>query len=241
MNRQLCEGAMAAPVVLALGGSLLRPEESDRHAWLSALAEMIHRCEVPLGIVVGGGAPAREAIELAKPVIDDVASLDEIGIAATRLNAAIVAQVLQGADIDVCIEIPPNVSSAVSALKNHRVVIMGGTRPGHTTDNVAIQLAIEVGAVRCLIATNVSHVYSSDPRSNPDARSIESMTLAELQEIVGPPTHGQAGGSGVIDPIGVQAAIDHKLPLAVLDGREIERIADALAGNSFIGTLVEVD
>ena len=241
MNRQLCEGAMAAPVVLALGGSLLRPEESDRHAWLSALAEMIHRCEVPLGIVVGGGAPAREAIELAKPVVDDVASLDEIGIAATRLNAAIVAQVLQGADIDVCIEIPSNVYSAVSALKNHRVVIMGGTRPGHTTDNVAIQLAIEVGAARCLIATNVSHVYSSDPRSNPDAYSIESMTLAELQEIVGPPTHGQAGGSGVIDPIGVQAAIDYKLPLAVLDGREIERIADALAGNSFIGTLVEVD
>ena len=241
MNRQLYEGAMAATVVLALGGSLLRPEESDRHAWLSALAEMIHQCDVPLGIVVGGGAPAREAIELAKPVINDVASLDEIGIAATRLNAAIVAQVLQGAGIDVCIEIPTDVSSAVSALQNHRVVVMGGTRPGHTTDNVAIQLAIEVGAARCLIATNVSHVYSSDPRSNPDAYSIESMTLAELQEIVGPPTHGQAGGSGVIDPIGVQAAIDQKLPLAVLDGREIERIADALAGNSFIGTLVEVD
>ena len=241
MNRQLYEGAMAAPVVLALGGSLLRPEESDRHAWLSALAEIIHQCDVSLGIVVGGGAPAREAIELAKPVIDDVASLDEIGIAATRLNAAIVAQVLQGAGIDVCIEIPTDVSSAVSALQNHRVVVMGGTRPGHTTDNVAIRLAIEAGAARCLIATNVSHVYSSDPRSNPDAHSIESMNLAELQEIVGPPTHGQAGGSGVIDPIGVQAAIDQKLPLAVLDGREMERIADALAGNSFIGTLVEVD
>ena len=241
MNRQLYEGVMAAPVVLALGGSLLRTEESDRHAWLSALADLIQQYEVPLGIVVGGGAPAREAIELAKPVIDDVASLDEIGIAATRLNAAIVAQVLQGAGIDVCIEIPSDVSSAASALKNHRVAVMGGTRPGHTTDNVAIRLAIEVGATRCLIATNVSHVYSSDPRENPDAHSIESMSLLELQNIVGPPTHGQAGGSGVIDPIGVQAAIDYKLPLAVLDGREIERIADALAGNSFIGTLIEVD
>ena len=232
---------MAAPVVLALGGSLLRPEESDRHAWLSALAEIIHQCKVPLGIVVGGGAPAREAIELAKPVINDVASLDEIGIAATRLNAAIVAQVLQGADIDVCIEIPTDVSSAVSALQNHRVVVMGGTRPGHTTDNVAIRLAIEAGATRCLIATNVSHVYTSDPRSNSDAHSIDSMTLGELQEIVGPPVHGQAGGSSVIDPIGVQAAIDHSLPLAVLDGRDITRIADALAGKSFIGTRIEVN
>ncbi len=232
---------MAAPVVLALGGSLLRPEESERHAWLLALADLISNIETSIGIVVGGGAPAREAIELAKPVIDDVASLDEIGIAATRLNAAIVAQVLQGAGIDICIGIPSDVSSAARGLQKHRVVVMGGTRPGHTTDNVAIRLAIEAGAARCLIATNVSHVYSSDPRTNPDAFSIESMTLSELQQIVGPPVHGQAGGSGVIDPIGVQAAIDHNLPLAVLDGREINRIGDALAGNSFIGTQVEVD
>ena len=117
---------------------------------------------------------------------------------------------------------------------------MGGTRPGHTTDNVAIRLAIEAGAARCLIATNVSHVYTSDPRVDPGAHTIDSMTLSELQEIVGPPVHGKAGGSGVIDPIGVQAAIDHSLPLAVLDGREIQRIADALAGNSFIGTQVQV-
>ena len=32
---------MAAPLVLALGGSLLRPDESERHAWLSALAEVV--------------------------------------------------------------------------------------------------------------------------------------------------------------------------------------------------------
>ena len=232
---------MTAPIVLALGGSLLRPEESERHTWLSALSELILSCKSPIGIVVGGGAPAREAIELAKPVVDNVASLDEIGIAATRLNAAIVAQVLQGVGVDVCIGIPSDVSSAVRGLQNHHVVVMGGTRPGHTTDNVAIRLAIESGASRCLIATNVSHVYSSDPRNNPEAHSIESMTLSELQQIVGPPIHGQAGGSGVIDPIGVQAAIDHGLPLAVLDGREIERISDALSGKSFIGTQVEVD
>ena len=231
---------MAAPLVLALGGSLLRPEESERHAWLSSLADLLSACDTPIGIVVGGGAPAREAIELAKPVLDDVAALDEIGIAATRLNAAIVAQILQGADLDVCAGIPSDVVSAARGLEAHKVVVMGGTRPGHTTDNVAIRLAIESNAARCLIATNVSHVYSSDPRVDPGARPIESMTLSELQQIVGPPVHGKAGGSAVIDPIGVQAAIDNKLPLAVLDGRELDRIADALAGKSFIGTRIEV-
>ncbi len=231
---------MAAPLVLALGGSLLRPEESERHAWLSSLANLLSACEVPIGIVVGGGAPAREAIELAKPVIDDLASLDEIGIAATRLNAAIVAQILQGAGLDVCAGIPSDVESAARGLHEHKVVVMGGTRPGHTTDNVAIRLAIEAKATRCLIATNVGHVYSADPRVDSGARPIESMTLSELQEIVGPPVHGKAGGSSVIDPIGVQAAIDNNLPLAVLDGREMDRMADALSGKPFVGTRIEV-
>ena len=231
---------MAAPLVLALGGSLLRPEENERHAWLSSLANLLSACEVPIGIVVGGGAPAREAIELAKPVIDDLASLDEIGIAATRLNAAIVAQILQGAGLDVCSGIPSDVESAARGLDEHNVVVMGGTRPGHTTDNVAIRLAIEAKATRCLIATNVGHVYSADPRVDSGARPIESMTLSELQEIVGPPVHGKAGGSSVIDPIGVQAAIDNNLPLAVLDGREMDRMADALSGKPFVGTRIEV-
>ena len=231
---------MAAPLVLALGGSLLRPEESERHAWLSSLANLLSSCEVPIGIVVGGGAPAREAIELAKPVIDDLASLDEIGIAATRLNAAIVAQILQGAGLDVCAGIPSDVESAARGLDEHKVVVMGGTRPGHTTDNVAIRLAIEAKATRCLIATNVGHVYSADPRVDSGARPIESMTLSELQEIVGPPVHGKAGGSSVIDPIGVQAAIDNNLPLAGLDGREMDRMADALSGKPFVGTRIEV-
>ena len=231
---------MAAPLVLALGGSLLRPEENERHAWLSSLANLLSACEVPIGIVVGGGAPAREAIELAKPVIDDLASLDEIGIAATRLNAAIVAQILQGAGLDVCAGIPSDVESAARGLDEHKVVVMGGTRPGHTTDNVAIRLAIEAKATRCLIATNVGHVYSADPRVDSEARPIESMTLSELQEIVGPPVHGKAGGSSVIDPIGVQAAIDNNLPLAVLDGREMDRMADALSGKPFVGTRIEV-
>ena len=191
-------------------------------------------------VVVGGGAPAREAIELASPVINDVASLDEIGIAATRLNAAIVAQILQSADLDVCAGIPSDVVSAARGLQGHNVVVMGGTRPGHTTDNVAIRLAIEAGAARCIIATNVDFVYSSDPNKDSDARPIEYMNLSELQEIVGPPIHGIAVGSGVIDPVGVQAAIDHNLPLAVVDGRDIGRIADALAGKAFIGTRIEV-
>ena len=43
---------MAAPLVLALGGSLLGSEESERHAWLSSLANLLSVCEGTIGIAV---------------------------------------------------------------------------------------------------------------------------------------------------------------------------------------------
>ena len=175
-----------AKVVVALGGSLLRPEVKDRHNWLMELVSIL-RDRVSSGdsiaLVVGGGAPAREGIELARPIIGDISPLDRIGIAATRLNATIVREALSDRGIKVSEKIPESVEEAASELGYFDVVVMGGTVPGHTTDAVAISLAIEVGAMKCVIATNVSNVYSEDPNSNPGAKAFENLTLNQLQEL----------------------------------------------------------
>ena len=75
-----------ASIVAALGGSLLRPEIENKHLWLDDLISII-RDRVAmgdrLGLVIGGGAPAREGIDLARPLINDDYHLDKIGIAAT--------------------------------------------------------------------------------------------------------------------------------------------------------------
>ncbi len=234
---------MVAPVVVALGGSLLHPDEDERPIWLQEICSIVAnhvQSGDHIGLVIGGGAPARDAISLAKPLIGDVDALDEVGIAATRLNATVVAQAMMAAGLDVYPDIPKETAIAANALSQHQIVVMGGTSPGHTTDNVAIRLSIEVDADICIIATNIDKVYDKDPRQFEDACSIDSMTLSELQQIVGPPVHGKAGGSGVIDPIGVQAALDHSLPLAVLDGRETNRLASALSGIPFEGTSIRV-
>ena len=125
-------------------------------------------------------------------------------------------------------------------MENCDVVVMGGTEPGHTTDAVAIRLAIQSGAQKCVIATNVSRVYSQDPRDNPEAESFDELTQRELQEIVGPPEHAEAGTSQVVDPIGVGDAVDHAMPLDVLDGRDTQVIKKSLEGDDFEGTRVRV-
>ncbi len=237
----MCAHAAMATVIVALGGSLLRPELDERHTWLESLIGIVRdRVAVGdrLGLVVGGGAAAREGIALARPLIDSEDRLDRIGIAATRLNAAIVREGLADAGIPVSGTIPRSVNEAAALLEGRQVVVMGGPRPGHTTDAVAIRLAVAAGAERCVIATNVAKVHDSDPRSNPDAEAHDRLTHAQLQEIVGPPEHSRAGPSQVVDPVGVDAARRAGMPLCILDGRDTERIREAIEGREFGGTVV---
>ena len=228
-----------ATVVVALGGSLLRPEVQGRHNWLQSMVGVIVasvESGSKVALVVGGGAPAREGIELARPFIADVSHLDRIGIAATRLNATIVREALSEGGLAVSKKIPESTAEAVLELEKCDVVVMGGTEPGHTTDAVAIRVAVQSGAEKCVIATNVSRVYAQDPSQNPDAESFDELTLGELQEIVGPPEHSEAGISQVVDPIGVGEAVEHGLPLDVLDGRDTHEIKKSLDGDDFEGT-----
>ena len=230
--------------IVALGGSLLRPEEAEmRSIWLGQLKQMVVHLEGngrKLGIVVGGGLPAREAINLAKETFSDPYRLDTVGIAATRLNATILQQTLLDIGCNVSPTIPFSTDEASKLLESHNIVIMGGTTPGHTTDAVAVSLAKDCGAPHCIIATNVSHIHDSDPRTNPEALPIEELTLSELAEITGTEALGP-GESAAVDPIAVKWAMDASIKLAVLDGRDLQRIEDALEGRPFIGTLVKVD
>ncbi len=197
---------------------------------------------IKIGIVIGGGHLARKNIAAArKSGVTDTFDLDLVGIAATRFNAATFAAALKSAGVDVSENVPETTASATESLQNHSVIVMGGTIPGHTTDAVSINLAVDSGAKRCTIATNVDFVYDKAPQTNPDAIAYEQMTLTELQSIVGPPEHHGAGPNVVIDPIGVQIAIDNGIELALLNGRELEGLAKCIAGQAFRGTIIGVN
>ena len=171
-------------------------------------------------------------------MIDDDYHLDKIGIAATRLNATIIREAFTEAGISVSGIIPTSVNEAIQLLEERPVVVMGGTEPGHTTDAVAIRLAIAVNASKCIIATNVGKVFNEDPRKNPNAKSFDFLTHDELQQIVGPAEHKEAGKSSVVDPIAVSEATKANLELNIIDGRKIERIKHTILGSNFDGTKI---
>ena len=230
-------------VIVALGGSLLRPEIEERHTWLEGLVSIIRErvsMNDRIGIVVGGGAPAREGIELARPLISEESHLDKIGIAATRLNATIIRESLSNSGVPVSGTIPKSIDEAVLLLEERQVVVMGGTNPGHTTDAVAIRFAIASDAKKCIIATNVPRVFDEDPKHNPEAKSYDFLTHHQLLEIIGSSEYTKAGDSQIVDPVGAREAHESGMILNILDGRKPELIKEAIIGGDFKGTEIGV-
>jgi len=132
-------------------------------------------------VVVGGGATARDYIGMARTFDADEAFCDLLGIAVTRLNARLLIAALGSAAYPV----PPETQedASVAALSG-RIVVMGGTTPGHTTDAVAAILAEYVHADILIDATSTDGIYTKDPKKHPDAVKLDELSPARLIEII---------------------------------------------------------
>ncbi len=169
--------------------------------------------------------------------------MDVLGILATRLNAATFATIVGLPDPT---NLPATTAQAAQRLADpssggtaHRVVIMGGTDPGHSTDQVAAELAIRCQATRLVIATNVDGVYTADPSSNPSATRLTSLDFAGLAAIVGDTSWTSAGQSGVIDGPATDIIMANRLTTCVVNGADIDALRCAATGEPFSGTIIQ--
>jgi len=222
-------------VVVSIGGSILIPGENDS-AFISELAKMLRRVSsrVDVAVVCGGGKIARYYTNTGRELGGSEYDLDMLGIGCTRLNAGLLA--LSLGDVSSK-DIPITIDDAAEAFSTGRIIVMGGTEPGHTTDAVATMLARELGGKRVVNATSVDAVYSDDPRKNPDAVRYDRLTIDELEKLVYS-DHG-AGKSSVFDPLGVQIAKSEKIDIMMVDGRNLDELEKAIAGDPFNGTFID--
>ncbi|HLF16699.1 MAG TPA: UMP kinase [Candidatus Thermoplasmatota archaeon] len=226
-------------VALVVGGSVIAPPEPDV-GYLRRLAESLLAWarERQLLVVTGGGAPARRAIEAARSLGVGEEALDRIGIAATRLNAQILACVVKRFGGDVNAEVPRTIPEALDLAKRHRILVMGGTQPGHSTDYVAVELAVEGKCARFVNATNVDGVYTRDPAKHRDATHKPSLTFEEMLAIIGEREWTAAGAPGVIDGPSTVLIATKAIPTSVVKGTDLENLGKAVRGEPFHGTRV---
>lgn len=220
-------------VVVSIGGSILVPGENDAE-FIGKLAKMLKEVskEVQLAIVCGGGKTARYYAGIAKDLGGDTYDQDILGIAATRMNA----QLLMLALGDMPDAVITNAEDLAKASEPGKIVVMGGTVPGHTTDAVSSMVAAAMKADRIINGTSVDAVYTADPRKDPDAKKITNMTIDDLAGIVYK-EHG-ASKSSVFDPLGVKLAKENNIDILIIDGRNLDELKNAILGRPIKGTFV---
>jgi uridylate kinase len=221
-------------VVVSIGGSVLIPGKDDPE-YIMKLASLLRRLSknVQLVVVVGGGKIARYYTETGKQVGGTTFECDILGIGTTRLNAQLLAIALGGLSVT---DIPLTAKEAADRSTPEKIVVMGGTEPGHTTDAVAAMVAKAMHADRIVNATSVDAVYSEDPKKNPDAKRFSRLTIDELGKIVN--REHMSGQNGVFDPLGIKIAKEECIDIVIVDGRNFDELRNAILGKNIFGTYV---
>lgn len=184
--------------------------------------------------VVGGGSLAREFIRVAAELGLEEERRDWAAIHVSRLLAQLFVLCLDEAG---CGSVPVSVDEAEACLKRGKIVVMGGLRPGMTTDSVAALIGERVQADLLVKGSNVDGIYSKDPKKYPDAEKLDTLKFEDLARLLEADSH-RAGINQIIDPEAVKILRRSRLKTVVVDGYDAENVLAAVKGEQ-VGTVIE--
>jgi len=227
--------------VLSVGGSIIAPEKPDNSflrefvvmvtGWLNADSSR------RLILVAGGGAPARiyqhayaeVSAETGIPTESNAA--DWIGIMATRINA----QLLKALFGNLCRnEVVYNPTEDLNF--DGQILVAAGWKPGFSTDNDAVLLGEKFGADTIVNLSNIEKVYTDDPRKNPDAKPLDTISWKDFRAMVG--DEWTPGKNTPFDPIASKKAESLGMKVICAGGKNIPNIRAILDGGEYIGTTI---
>lgn len=228
--------AQTKNVVISVGGSLIVPDGIDI-VFLSKLRAFVEK-HVASGtrfvLITGGGKIARRYQDAARAVrAVDPEDVDWLGIHATRFNAHLLRTILRDLAHPSIIGNPDDVTSVPLDVP---VIVGAGYKPGSSTDLRAVQVAKNLGARQVVNLSNIDHAYTADPREDPQAQKIESMSWDEFIALV--PAEWSPGLSSPFDPVASREAKTAGIEVAIINGNKLEEVEKYLNGQKFIGSVI---
>ena len=140
-----------------------------------------------IALVVGAGNiwRGRQGVDM------DSIDADRMGMLATVINAICMKDAIKraGGDAIAMTSVPMepfaeaySSEKAVSALESGKVVVFGAGLgiPFLSTDTTGAVRSAEIQADAMLMAKNVDYIYTDDPRTNPDAKKLETVKASEV-------------------------------------------------------------
>jgi len=219
----------------AFGGGTLGVNPDIVSGIAQEIAEAAKKVEI--AIVVGGGNFFRGA-ELSQRGMDR-ARADYMGMLGTVMNALALQDFLEQAGCETRVQSAISMAQvtepyiplrAIRHMQKGRVVIFGAGAglPYFSTDTVAAQRALEIHALEVLVAKNgVDAVYSADPKKDPKAKRLETITYQEAL----------VKKLKVVDSTAFSLCMDNNIPMVVFGMQPEGNITKALLGKK-IGTRV---
>ena len=217
--------------VLRIGGSVLGSPPSAKvvNAYADIITDLNYEGH-SVAVIVGGGQVSREYIRSASEMGLSPYQQDTVAIHASRLNARLVAMKLGGVS-----SVPTSIDGMLQRLARNRVAVMGGLKPGITTDTVAALVAQKWRADILVKASDQSGIYTEDPRTNKKAKKLDRITYEKMKQILGG-TH-RPGIHSIVDPVAVDHLVESRIKLVVLNGSDPKGVIKAIHGEK-IGTVV---
>ena len=228
--------------VLSVGGSIIAPDKPD----VDFLSSFVAMCREWLDqdksrrliLVAGGGAPARVYQNAYKEVAEsgstqfDSSAADWIGIMATRINA----QLVKACFGDYC-KNDVVYNPTLDDLKfDGQVLVAAGWKPGFSTDTDAVYLGEKFDAKTIVNLSNIEKVYTDDPRKNPDAKPLDTISWADFRKMVG--DEWTPGKNCPFDPIASKKASELGMKVICAGVKNLENIKAILNDAEFTGTTI---
>ena len=189
-----------------------------------------------VAIVIGGGnfwrGRSSETIDRTKA--------DQIGMMATVMNCIYMSEICRSVGLMTQVLTPFSCGSFTKLFSKDRVnkylgkgmvvFFAGGTgHPYFSTDTATVLRAIEIEAETIFLAKAIDGVYDSDPKTNPDAKKYDEVSIDEVI----------AKNLQVVDMTASILCRDNKMPMLVFGLNEKDSIVNTAHG-IFTGTKVLV-
>jgi len=159
---------------------------------------------------------------------------DEVAISVSRIFALLF---LQRLGVLGCEAVPFTIEDAVKCLRKGKIAVMGGLKPGMTTDTVAALIVEQVNAELFIKATDQEGIYNKDPRKHADAIKLEHLSYEDISRVFTENKH-KAGIHQILDPEAVKILKKGRVRVIVVNGFKPENILAVVKGEK-VGTLIE--
>jgi uridylate kinase len=221
-------------IVVRIGGSVVaNPINTTLMGKYADIIKQIKAEGHQVAVVLGGGALARQFIGLAKELGLGNDAQDEVAISCSRLFAQLFLKRL--GDLG-CSKVAVSLEEAEQYIASGKIMVMGGLRPGMTTDTVATLVAEGIKADLLLKGSDQDGVYNKDPRKHPDAVKLDKLSFDELAKVFEVNEH-KVGIHQIIDPEAVKVLRRSHIKTVVVSGFKPENMLMAIRGEN-VGTVI---